>query len=98
MKEIGPGVLSELLDDELTTDPTTSNNLTNHLPMALVAKARLGANDDELRRFATFYSRKNVPLAPMQHPLPSSTWTTAIGQKGASGDLRDYFERVVNDA
>lgn len=97
MKETDPVVLSQLLDDELSTDPTTAKNLTNHLPMALVAKARLGANDDELRRFATAYSRKNVPLTPIQHPLTSSTWATAIGQKSASGDLRDYFERAVND-
>jgi hypothetical protein len=92
-----PDVLSELLDDELNADPTTKRNLTNHLPMALVAKTRLGANEGELRRFAAAYSKRNAPLAPVQHPLTSNTWTTAIGQKGASGDLRDYFSRSVND-
>jgi len=35
-------VLQELLDEELGTDPTTVRGLTNHLPMALVAKAGLG--------------------------------------------------------
>jgi hypothetical protein len=90
-------VLSELLDEELGSDPTTSRQLTNHLPMALVAKSHLGANDEELRRFAKMYSRRNVPLAPLQHGLDHTSWTTAIGQRGASGDLRDYFVRCVND-
>jgi hypothetical protein len=91
-------VLSELLDEELGSDPTTVRHLTNHLPMALVAKANLGADDDELRRFATIYARRNVPLAAVQHELTRANWTGAIGHKGASGDLRDYFVRVVNDA
>jgi len=93
-----PSVLSELLDEELGSDPTTLRHLTNHLPMALVAKANLGADDDELRRFATIYARRNVPLAAVHHELTRSNWTSAIGQKGASGDLRDYFVRGVNDA
>jgi hypothetical protein len=93
-----PSVLSELLDEELGSDPTTVRHLTNHLPMALVAKSNLGADDDELRRFAAIYARRNVPLAAVQHELTRSTWTSAIGQSGASGDLRDYFVRCINDA
>ena len=54
--------LQQLLDDELTSDPTTTRGLTNHLPMALVAKERLGADADELRRFATLYSRRITTL------------------------------------
>jgi hypothetical protein len=97
VNEFESSVLSELLDEELGSDPTTSRHLTNHLPMALVAKSHLGASDDELRRFATAYSRRNVPLAPLQHELSHSSWTTAIGQRGASGDLRDYFTRCILD-
>jgi Questin oxidase-like len=93
-----PAVLSELLDEELGSDPTTARRLTNHLPMALVAKAHLGADDDELRRFATIYARRNVPLASVQHDLDERTWTSAIGQRGASGDLREYFLRRINDS
>lgn len=97
MKESNLTVLSELLDDELAADPTTARQLTNHLPMALVAKARLGADDAELRRFAINYSQQNVALVPVQHDLNISTWTTAIGQRGASGDLRKYFVRRINE-
>ncbi len=97
MAKNDPSVLSELLDEELGSNPTTVRHLTNHLPMALVAKANLGADDDELRRFATIYARRNGPLAAVQHELTRATWTSAIGRQGASGDLRDYFVRVVND-
>ena len=90
-------VLAELLDEELGSDPTTARQLTNQLPMALVAKANLGADDAELRRFANVYSKRNVPLASVQHGLDATSWSKAIGQKGASGDLRDYFVRCVND-
>ncbi len=98
MTKNDPTVLSGLLDEELGSDPTTVRHLTNHLPMALVAKANLGADDDELRRFATIYARRNVPLAAVQHELTRANWTSAIGDRGASGDLRDYFVRAVNDA
>ena len=97
MSQFDSLVLSELLDEELGSDPTTSRQLTNHLPMALVAKSHLGANDEELRRFAKMYSRRIVPIAPAQHVLDHTSWTAAIGQRGASGDLREYFVRCVND-
>jgi hypothetical protein len=97
VSQFDSSVLSELLDEELGSDPTTSRHLTNHLSMALVAKSHLGANNDELRRFAKIYSRRIVPLAPLQHVLDHTSWTAAIGQRGASGDLRDYFVRCVND-
>jgi hypothetical protein len=98
VRQSDPAVLSELLDEELASDPTTSRQLTNHLPMALVAKAGLGADNEELRRFTTRYAKRNVPLAPVQHHLDSSSWQSAVGQLGASGDLREYFvERVRDD-
>lgn len=97
MSHFDLSVLSELLDDDLGSDPTTNRHLTNHLPMALVAKSHLGADEAELRRFAAFYARRNVAIATPQHTLTRSTWSTAIGQPGAAGDLRDYFGRAVND-
>jgi hypothetical protein len=92
-----PTLLGELLDEELTSDPTNSRQLTNHLPMALVAKAGLGADNEELRRFTARYAQRNVPLAPVQHHLDRSTWHRALGQLGASGDLREYFVGRVSD-
>src|ERR1700689_4400915 len=90
--------LQQLLDEELATDPTTVRGLTNHLPMALVAKERLGADADELVRFATMYSRRITALDEPTTRLDEATWRTAIGERDAAADLRDYFVRRVDDA
>jgi hypothetical protein len=90
--------LQQLLDEELATDPTTVRGLTNHLPMALVAKERLGADADELVRFATLYSRRITALEEPTTHLEETTWRTAIGERDAAADLRNYFVRRVGDA
>ncbi|OYV65743.1 MAG: hypothetical protein B7X07_01840 [Actinobacteria bacterium 21-64-8] len=90
-------VLSELLGDDLSSDPTTNHGLTNHLPMALVAKQRLGASDGELVRFARRYARRLVPLDAARDALDESTWRRVIGRRDASAELRPYFARRVMD-
>jgi hypothetical protein len=90
-------VLQRLLDEELSSDPTTVRGLTNHLPMALVAKERLGADADELLRFAAMYSRRINALDEPSTRLDETTWRSAIGERAAAADLRDYFLRSVND-
>jgi hypothetical protein len=90
-------VLQELLGEELASDPTTVRGLTNHLPMALVAKQRLGADGEELRRFATAYVRRLAPLASAKDHLDHATWKSAIGDRDAATELRIYFARCVAD-
>jgi hypothetical protein len=88
-------VLQELLDEELGTDPTTVRGLTNHLPMALVAKEGLGADAPELIRFAKAYSTKITALDEPSVRLDDATWESAIGNREAAADLRSYFVRRV---
>ncbi len=90
-------VLQRLLDEELAAEPTTVRGLTNHLPMALVAKAKLGADETELLRFATKYATRMAPLGDTSTRLESSTWGAAIGESAAAPDLRDYFVRCVTN-
>jgi hypothetical protein len=97
MDEPSSLVLEELLGEELASDPTTVQGLTNHLPMALVAKHRLGADGDELRRFAAAYSRSLSPLTIARGRLDHATWKSAIGDSGAATELRSYFARCVAD-
>lgn len=97
MSSDGDSVLAGLLDAELGADPTTVDHLTNHLPMALVAKARLGADATELRRFAAAYSERLVPLAAPEGRLDATTWMSSIGRSGAAGELRRYFGRAIAD-
>jgi hypothetical protein len=87
--------LSELLNDGLVFDATTNNDLTNHLPMALVAKFGLGASLAELSRFATKYQRRLVAVAGPSERLTSASWQRVIGEPAAYPDLVDYFNHEV---
>ncbi len=89
------GTLDQMLDEDLDSDATTSDGLTNHLPMALLAKWRLGADADELRRFRSHYRPRCRQLPGPVRELDRSTWTSAIGQRRAAGDLRRYFSGEV---
>lgn len=90
-------VLNSLLDNELSFDATTKSGLTNHLPMALVAKAGLGAGSDELARFATTYQVRLVPVEVPLDVLTGVTWRHVIGEPDAYPDLLGYFNREVAD-
>jgi hypothetical protein len=89
--------LENLLDEELAFDATTSNGLTNHLPMALVAKNALGASSEELRRFATRYEVRLTPRNDADTKLSAETWQSVVGRAGSFEVLCDYFTRSVND-
>jgi len=89
------GALATLLDDELACDATTSDRLSNHLPMALVALSRLGATDDRLAGFAARYQHRLAPI-PSSEPIATfDEWLAARGRDGAYGALREYLERCV---
>jgi hypothetical protein len=90
-------VLGQLIDEELNLDATTSNGLTNHLPMALVAKAELGATRNELERFTVKYRRRLVPTTDATRHLTRSTWRSAIGVNDAYVDLVDYFDHEIDE-
>jgi hypothetical protein len=91
------GSLDELLDQSLTFDATTERGLTNHLPMALVAKAGLGANLSELQRFSDRYSRKLLPAGSSGHDVTRSSWQSFVGEKDAYADLTGFFVDEVRE-
>jgi hypothetical protein len=88
----GSAVLAELLDDELALDATTGTRLSNHLPMALVALDRLGADGDRLASFARRYTRRLVPV-PDGAPIATfDEWRAARGRPEAYGPARSYLQ------
>jgi len=89
-------VLDELLNEELGFDATTNRGLTNHLPMALVAKAGLGAPPEELMRFADRYRRRLVASSEVRERLTRDTWTRALGVTAAYADLTHYFDEAID--
>lgn len=93
---VSSAVLDELLDRDLENDPSTTRGLTNHLPMALVAKAALGAPPDELRRFTLRYEARLRPRSGVNRELTRSTWRRAVGEPAAYSDLDDFFRREIS--
>ena len=90
--------LDDLLDESLAFDATTNRGLTNHLPMALVAKAGLGAPLSELQRFSRRYSRRLVKSHVGSNGLARTNWLTAVGDRHAYGDLVQFFDNEVREA
>jgi hypothetical protein len=95
VSEISSTALNALLDIELQYDATTTRGLTNHLPMALVAKAGLGASFEELARFAEQYRRRLVLSSDASERLTRSTWMSAVGTPHAYPNLVLYFDEEI---
>jgi Questin oxidase-like len=89
--------LGRLIDEELDRDATTARGLTNHLPMALVAKAGLGASYEELARFSEKYRHRLVPSSEPTVRLTRVTWRDVMGHPDAYPDLVEYFNREISD-
>lgn len=66
-------------------------SLSNHLPMALVALARLGASDERLAAFAARYAQR-LHLAPAAEPWPAGdAWRAQLGRPRAWPVYRSLF-------
>lgn len=88
------GVLHDLLDAELAYDPVTAQDFSDHLPMALVALDRLGADDERLARFSTRYARSLVPVrAEVQ--AARDRYDTEVASLGVDGGVRAHLPRFV---
>jgi hypothetical protein len=95
VSDISATALNALLDIELQYNATTTRGLTNHLPMALVAKAGLGASSEELARFADQYRRRLVLSSDASERLTRTTWMSAVGTPHAYPDLVLYFDDEI---
>jgi hypothetical protein len=73
-------------------DAEYSRNLSNHMPMALAALARLGADDRRLAAFADHYATRLRP-APPREPWPSGdAWHSRLGDPSAWPSYRSLFK------
>ena len=88
-----PMSLHTQLDSSLQFDAEYGSKLSSHLPMALTALARLGADDERLDQFAQRYAMR-VGLRPMppREPWPGgATWQGRFGDPRAWPAYRDLF-------
>lgn len=83
--------LRERLVDAARFDAEYGASLSNHLPMALVALARLGASDERLAEFAQRYAAR-LHAAPAPEPWPAGdAWRAHLGHPRAWPAYRALF-------
>lgn len=83
--------LHELLDDGARFDAEFHGGLSNHLPMALTALQRLGADAARLADFAGRYAQR-LEDAPAAEPWPAGApWKARLGERAAWPAYRTLF-------
>lgn len=91
MNTVDTPALRRRLDDARRHDAEYGASLTNHLPMALVALTRLGADDERCAEFAQRY-RQRLHAAPPQEPWPAGeAWRAHLGRPRAWPIYRSLF-------
>jgi hypothetical protein len=89
--------LRQLLDQSLRLDAEYGHNLASHLPMALTALARLGADDARLADFAQCYAQR-LCRAPAPEPWPAGEpWKSRFGDPRAWPAYRSLFNQWLDD-
>lgn len=89
-------VLHELLTTGRRYAPEYTGALSNHLPMALVALHRLGADGEQLRVFFDDYTRRLSLLPP--GGTPPADWRAALGRYAPGSafvDLQAGFDALL---
>ena len=83
--------LQRLLADGAHQGPEYGDGLSSHLPMALVALHRLGADEARLQGFAARYARRLPPAPPAQAWPAGDDWTGRFGDFSAWPVYRSLF-------
>lgn len=83
--------LQQLLADGVHQGPEYGGGLSSHLPMALVALHRLGADDARMDAFAARYARRLQPAPPAQPWPAGDDWTGRFGDFSAWPAYRSLF-------
>jgi len=89
--------LQHALDEAAAFDPEYGPGLSNHLPMALLALARLGASPQRLADFSASY-RADKRLRPARTRVPwpaGDAWAGRFGQRRAWPMYLDLFAQWV---
>ncbi len=73
---------------------TYANGMSNHLPMALLAIRRLGATEDRVREFESFYARRLRPMRAEEEAL-SDRLAEELARDGREAFLRRYVARLT---
>ena len=83
--------LGSLLDEGSRFDAEYRGGLSNHLPMALTALQRLGADDVRLATFARTYAARLQPAPADVTWPPGDAWPGRFGDRDAWPAYRALF-------
>ena len=89
--------LAALLDAGAAHDAEYAGGLSNHLPMALVALKRLGADDAQLQAFAEAHASRLEPAPPHEGWPAGEAWATRLGRREAWPVYRDLFMQWLDN-
>ena len=87
--------LTELLERQPAYHAEYRGGLSNHLPMALTALARMGAAPERLQTYASLYERRLEPAPAEGRILPAAEWPCHLGQKAPYGDFVATFRNAI---
>jgi hypothetical protein len=89
--------LNDLLSESKRFSAEYGRQLSNHLPMALIALDRLGASEEQAQKFFNQYSKMLRPQAAVAFQMDASNWITFLGQHEHNSEYREYFlQEFVN--
>lgn len=88
--------LRTLLDEGARFGPEYAGDLSNHLPMALVALKSLGADDARLAGFARAYAARLQPAPPPEDWPAGEPWPARLGDPAAWPAYRGLFARWLD--
>jgi hypothetical protein len=89
--------LRQQLDDSARWDAEYGHKLASHLPMALTALARLGADEARREGFARVYAAR-LHAAPPRAPWPpGDAWQGRFGDPQAWPAYRSLFDEWLDD-
>ena len=74
-------VLSELLEHQRAYHAEYRGGLSIHLPMALIALARMGAPPERLRQYARLYERRLEFAPDAGRILSREQWREQLGRR-----------------
>lgn len=83
--------LQTLLDEGARFDAEYRGGLSNHLPMALLALQRLGADEARLAGFASAYAARLEPAPPAAEWPAGEAWAHRLGEREAWPAYRALF-------
>jgi hypothetical protein len=91
-----PPALRDQLSAASRWDAEYGASLSNHLPMALTALARLGASDSRRTEFAARYAQR-LHAAPPPEPWPAGeAWRALLGQPRAWPAYRSLWREWID--